>query len=600
MSIQPKMLKLGAAARAFAACAAAIGACAIPAFAQKQAATAQPTLIGAERTALPIPAGLDRLDVMQVILRPSQGDGVVLRGPGCPQTIASHTNANFGGGQFVVQAGFAEQEIAAASYQLDPEDFPIKIDLMEFILATSGATQQTTTQWSVLVWDGNPQTGTLVAEYSSDDVILPHARVGPGTAGVNIQVSVDPGDPEQIFIFNESGTNTFSIGFRIDNHNNQTANPCFTAPPSNSNAFPTTDVGGLQNPTRNWLFGVNCGPFGCPANGGWATFQGLIQLCRPSGDWVMRATWSSVNCEPDATGSCCVVDGSCVVVTNAECQLSGGIWTQEGSCTPNNCPQPFGRCCLPDGSCQILEQATCSAQQGAWAFGQTCDAACPQPTGACCFGSSCQMLEPAVCTGFGGTFIGINVQCNGSACPLGACCLPDGSCLAGVSAPACAGMGGVYQGNDSTCSPNNCPQPTGACCSSSNFCFAMTQANCIAIPGATWQGPLTVCEPNPCGAAQTGACCTGSACIITTADNCSGEGMSFSGSGTTCNEGGNNTTPCCRADFNQDDDLAVPDIFAFLSAWFGGSDTANFDGEGETPTVPDIFAFLSAWFAGCD
>ena len=32
-----------------------------------------------------------------------------------------------------------------------------------------------------------PQTGALVAEYSSDDIILQHARIGPGSAGVNIQ-----------------------------------------------------------------------------------------------------------------------------------------------------------------------------------------------------------------------------------------------------------------------------------------------------------------------------------------------------------------------------------------------------------------------------
>ena len=33
---------------------------------------------------------------------------------------------------------------------------------------------------AVLVWEGTPDTGTLVADYSSDDLILPHARVGPG------------------------------------------------------------------------------------------------------------------------------------------------------------------------------------------------------------------------------------------------------------------------------------------------------------------------------------------------------------------------------------------------------------------------------------
>jgi len=44
--------------------------------------------------------------------------------------------------------------------------------------------------------------------------------------------------------------------------------------------------------------------------------------------------------------------------------------------------------------------------------------------------------------------------------------------------------------------------------------------------------------------------------------------------------------------------VTVQDIFAFLSAWFAQSPSADFDGNG-TIAVPDIFAFLAAWFAGC-
>ncbi len=57
-------------------------------------------------------------------------------------------------------------------------------------------------------------------------------------------------------------------------------------------------------------------------------------------------------------------------------------------------------------------------------------------------------------------------------------------------------------------------------------------------------------------------------------------------------------TTCCPADFDEDGAVAVPDIFAFLSAWFASDPQADFDGE-DGITVPDIFAFLSAWFAGC-
>ena len=55
---------------------------------------------------------------------------------------------------------------------------------------------------------------------------------------------------------------------------------------------------------------------------------------------------------------------------------------------------------------------------------------------------------------------------------------------------------------------------------------------------------------------------------------------------------------CCHADFDADGMLGIPDIFAFLSAWFGQQPAADFDADG-TVAVPDIFSFLSAWFAGC-
>jgi len=54
----------------------------------------------------------------------------------------------------------------------------------------------------------------------------------------------------------------------------------------------------------------------------------------------------------------------------------------------------------------------------------------------------------------------------------------------------------------------------------------------------------------------------------------------------------------CSGDFDNNDVVAVPDIFAFLSAWFAQTYTADFNRDG-TISVPDIFAFLSAWFSPC-
>lgn len=54
----------------------------------------------------------------------------------------------------------------------------------------------------------------------------------------------------------------------------------------------------------------------------------------------------------------------------------------------------------------------------------------------------------------------------------------------------------------------------------------------------------------------------------------------------------------CAADFDGNGTVEVPDIFAFLAAWFAQQPAADFDGVGGV-AVPDIFAFLSAWFGGC-
>jgi len=59
------------------------------------------------------------------------------------------------------------------------------------------------------------------------------------------------------------------------------------------------------------------------------------------------------------------------------------------------------------------------------------------------------------------------------------------------------------------------------------------------------------------------------------------------------------SSPCdpefCDADWCQDGDVGVPDIFCFLSDWFANDPVAR--NYGGTNGVPAIFAFLSVWFA---
>ena len=370
----------------------------------------------------------------------------------CPQVVSTHTNASFEGGQYIVQAGFAEQEMAACSYTVAPSDFPLRIDLCEMIFATSATTVNTTTKWSVLIWEGNPRTGTLIFTASSNGIDLPHLQIPAGTNGTNIQFGIDPGDPEQIIVQND-GSNTFSIGFRIDDHNNQVSNPCFVAPPSSSNAFPTTDVGGLASPNNNWLFAVDCGALGC--NAGWSKFSELPQLCRPTGDWVMRASWTPVNCT--LPGACCLPNGTCQVLTADACNAQFGNFNGEGStCSAQTCSSGQAPCCFAStGGCVTLPPASCIAAGGV-----------PGPTGQTCLGYVCF--------------------------PIGACCLPDGSCSAGLSPAQCAALNGVFQGNGTSCTAGLCPEPIGAACFPNGFCLQLTQAQASAA-GATWGGPGSVC-----------------------------------------------------------------------------------------------------------
>ncbi len=180
--------------------------------------------------------------------------------------------------------------------------------------------------------------------------------------------------------------------------------------------------------------------------------------------------------------------------------------------------------------------------------------------------------------------------------PTGACCTA-GSCALTTLA-ACTG---TYQGNGTSCSPNPCTIPVGACCNGTS-CSIQTAAFCSTV-GGTYQGDGSGCTPSPCGA-PAGVCCRGATCnttVLQAACVTSGTqwGASFSTASGTCNIAGNNTSPCCHANYDKVDGIQVADIFAFLNDWFASSTFADFGGDGTTaPDVNDIFDFLNAWFAG--
>ena len=404
----------------------------------------------------PHPEKLGELGLLEARLQ-VDGDGSSQGGlaGSCDSQIAAHTDADFTGGTYVMQGGFAEDEIAAVSFTLPESAFPIKVDLVEMIFGTSSASMSTTTEWSLLVWQGTPRDGLIQYEFNSDGELLPHIELGPGTNGVNVQLFVDPSDPDQIYI-DDDGSHTFSVGFRIDRHNQQTQNPCLVAPPSCCNAFPATDADGLDEPTQNWISAVDCGIFGCPS--GWSTFSEWPSLCRPSGDWVIRATWTPTNCS--VVGACCTAQGLCVDNTlETDCTGTGGVWTLGETCSSVECEPPSDDvpCCFAaTGGCLELSEANCLAAGGV-----------PGPAGTSCLLHSCF--------------------------PEGAVCMPNGSCLEGLTPEEADLIGGIFMGDGTTCGSITCPEPTAACCFGSGFCLVLEEDECETAAG-TWNKLGSTCE----------------------------------------------------------------------------------------------------------
>ncbi len=97
---------------------------------------------------------------------------------------------------------------------------------------------------------------------------------------------------------------------------------------------------------------------------------------------------------------------------------------------------------------------------------------------------------------------------------------------------------------------------------------------------------------------STGACCAATMCAVLPATQCIQPGSLFVGANTVCNAPGNFTSPCCKADINQNGSVTLQDIFDYLTLFFSESPAADINSSGSI-TVQDIFDFLTAYFGGC-
>ncbi len=91
---------------------------------------------------------------------------------------------------------------------------------------------------------------------------------------------------------------------------------------------------------------------------------------------LLIAAWG-MDCTP--IGACCLADGGCDEMSQAECEAMGGDWGgDDTACGSAGCPAP-GACCATDGSCQELMQDDCVVSGGLfYGDGTTCETTdCP-------------------------------------------------------------------------------------------------------------------------------------------------------------------------------------------------------------------------------
>jgi hypothetical protein len=138
---------------------------------------------------------------------------------------------------------------------------------------------------------------------------------------------------------------------------------------------------------------------------------------------------------------------------------SVAVHTQQGATAPTEA------CCFPDGSCKMLTAADCQKEGGTpMGAGTTCRSV-DCNLGACCYrdGVFCVVVDRSECESlYGGIWHGPGTNCddlNGDSlpdeCEVGAnpqigCCLPDGTCKM-LTAKECIDEHGEPQGPGSAC-----------------------------------------------------------------------------------------------------------------------------------------------------
>ncbi len=306
-----------------------------------------------------------------------------------------------------------------------------------------------------------------------------------------------------------------------------------------------------------------------------------------------------------APGACCFSDGSCGDGFDAaDCPAAGGTFQGFGTLCSDVvciaiCGPGAGSCTDPNGNgtpgCEDVE---------------CCNAVCAVDS------FCCDVVWDGICAGEAVTL------CAGP----GACCVGfAGECIDVQSGAECAALGGVYQGEGSTCDPNpcivicgpgagDCTDPNGngtPGCEDPECCNAV----CAADPFCCQVEWDTVCAGEAaaiCGG--PGACCFGDgSCDVLTGAMCIKSGGNYQGEGTTCDP-----NPCPQPPANDNcvdrievfaGETAVSNLLATLDGpapcgllgadvWYNYNPTS--DGLVQIQTCGSGFDTVLAVYAGCD
>ena len=108
---------------------------------------------------------------------------------------------------------------------------------------------------------------------------------------------------------------------------------------------------------------------GLPAEGvpGRIAFRYFIEKGGPLGpnsDLIMIDDVSYVSAA-DASGACCLEDGTCSILTESLCTPGGGTYKGNGTaCAGAGCQPIVGACCLPNGTCATKSPSGCASASG--------------------------------------------------------------------------------------------------------------------------------------------------------------------------------------------------------------------------------------------